>query len=194
MSEQIDSNLDNEGLFSLLYEELRTLAGHVCRGNTPSAMIQPTMLVNEVYLKMAKALEHIDDMNETRMLAIAAKAMRQVCIDHARSVRTQKRGGDWQRVTISNVQADHGSELCIDLLDLDEILLELGQFDPRQLQVVELRFFGGMSAKQIAEVLDISPKRVELDWRMARAWLAIRLDKGSNKETDDQGEGAENAT
>ena len=174
----------SEALFTRLYEDLRTLAGKVCFINGTSATIQPTVLVSEVYLKLRGHLDH-EPISENGLLALAAKAMRQVCIDHARAMRAQKRGGDWQRITITNAQPEHGSELVIDLLDLDSVLEELGNYDERQLRVVELRFFGGMSAKQIADVLGISPKRVELDWRMARAWLAVRLAEAQPRADDD---------
>lgn len=175
----------SETLFSRLYDELRDLAGRVCFLNGTSATIQPTVLVSEVYLKLHGLVDE-EPIGEHGLLALAAKAMRQVCIDHARAVRAQKRGGDWQRVTITNAQPEHGSELVFDLLDLDTVLEELGNYDERQLRVVELRFFGGLSAKQIAEVLGISPKRVELDWRMARAWLAVRLADDQPEADDDE--------
>lgn len=174
----------SETLFTRLYEELRSLAGRVCFVSGANSTIQPTVLVSEVYLKLHGLLDE-EPISENGLLALAAKAMRQVCIDHARGVRAQKRGGDWKRVTITNAQTEHGSELVFDLLDLDTVLKELGNYDERQLRVVELRFFGGMSAKQIADVLGISPKRVELDWRMARAWLAVRLSEESSQEDDD---------
>lgn len=174
---------DHGQLFTLLYEELRNLAGKICFINGTSATIQPTVLVSEVYLKLHGHLED-ESISENGLLALAAKAMRQVCIDHARSMRALKRGGDWQRITITNAQAEHGSELAFDLLDLDSILTELGNYDDRQLRIVELRFFGGMTTQQIAGVLGISPKRVELDWRMARAWLAVRLSE-NQPESDD---------
>ena len=170
-------NIPNQGsqAFAHMYNDLRAIAGSMCNSPGASATLQPTALVNEVYLKLAKSLDATTQMDDDHLLATAALAMRQVFADHARSLNTQKRGDGWQRVTISNVQQPDEPELAFDLLQLEELLTELGNYDQRQLKVVELRFFGAMTYDQIARVLNITPKRVELDWRMARAWLAVKL-------------------
>ncbi len=168
------NSIPNSQAFAQMYNDLRAIAGSICNAPGASATLQPTALVNEVYLKLANSLDSTQ-MDDDHLLATAAMAMRQVCIDYARSMNTQKRGDGWQRVTISNVQQANEPELAFDLLQLEELLSELGNYDQRQLKVVELRFFGSMTYEQIARVLDITPKRAELDWRMARAWLAMKL-------------------
>lgn len=175
-------NDQNGEIFARMYAELRSIAGSMCFASGSPVTLQPTALVNEAYLKIFKSLES-HDLDKTHLLSIAAIAMRQVCIDSARAMKTQKRGGEWNRVTISNLHQDHENELAFDLLILDELLTELGNYDQRQLKVVELRFFGGLTSDQIASVLDISPKRVELDWRMARAWLAMKLKESNPDES-----------
>ncbi len=172
----------NGELFARMYAELRSIAGSMCFASGSPVTLQPTALVNEAYLKIFKSLES-DGLEQTHLLSIAAIAMRQVCIDSARARKTQKRGGGWNRVTISNLHREHGGELAFDLLALDELLTELGNYDQRQLKVVELRFFGGLTTNQIASVLNISPKRVELDWRMAKAWLAMKLKESNPNES-----------
>ncbi len=168
------SHESSDVLFARMYDELRSIAGSVCFASGSPVTLQPTALVNEAYLKIFRSLESAE-LDQTHLLSIAAIAMRQVCIDAARAVKTQKRGSGWNRVTISNLHHRDGNELAFDLLTLDELLTELGNYDQRQLKVVELRFFGGLTNQQIATVLNITPKRVELDWRMARAWLALKL-------------------
>lgn len=172
----------NAVLFERMYAELRSIAGSMCFASSSPVTLQPTALVNEAYLKIFKSLES-DDLDKTHLLSIAAIAMRQVCIDSARAMKTKKRGDGWNRVTISNLPRDIENELAFDLLLLDDLLTELGNYDQRQLRIVELRFFGGLTSDQIAKVLDITPKRVELDWRMARAWLALQLKESNEHES-----------
>lgn len=136
--------------------------------------LQPTALVNEVYLKLARS-PITDDVPKSAFLAIAARAMRQVLIDHARGRLADKRGGDWHRVTLGTGFAE--SELdALDLIALDEALTKLTAQDERLGRVVELRFFGGLTIDEAAQVLSVSHATVESDWKFARAWLKQRLE------------------
>ena len=172
-----------------MYDELRAIAGALCDAPGAMATLQPTALVNEVYLKLAHSLES-NEMDRDHLIATAARAMRQVCADYARAMSTQKRGEGWKRVTISGVPSpqsqrsgqSHGEDLAFDIMLLDQLLCELGNYDERQLRVVELRFFGGMTYQEIAHVLEITPKRAELDWRMAKAWLGSKIKEHQSDE------------
>tara|TARA_R110002111_G_scaffold90248_1_gene140567 strand:- start:74 stop:460 length:387 start_codon:yes stop_codon:yes gene_type:complete len=112
--------------------------------------------------------------SKSHFLGVAAKAMRHILIDHARMKRTKKRGGMFGRVTLSGIMAADTSEE-FDALDVNDALLKLEGIDQRQAKIVELRFFGGLNTSQIAEVLGVSPRTIELDWRFARAWLRREL-------------------
>lgn len=179
--DQSTSSDGNALLFEKIYTELRSIAGSLCFASGSPVTLQPTALVNEAYLKIFKSVES-DELDETHLLSIAAIAMRQVCIDSARAMKTKKRGDGWRRVTITNMRRSSENELAFDLLLLDDLLTELGNYDQRQLRVVELRFFGGLTSNQISKILEITPKRVELDWRMARAWLALKLEESNQNE------------
>jgi RNA polymerase sigma factor (TIGR02999 family) len=160
-------------LLPLVYAQLRALAGSYFQQQQLSHTLQPTALVHEAYLKLVdqSAMEWKD---RAHFFAVAATAMRQILIDHARRKHAAKRGGDWQRVTID--QAASPSSLGeIDVLALDEAMTTLASIDPRQARVVELRFFGGLSVEEAAEALKVSTRTVELDWRMAKAWLSKAL-------------------
>jgi RNA polymerase sigma-70 factor (ECF subfamily) len=160
-------------LFGLVYEELRAVSAGCLRNERPDHTLQPTALVNEVFLRLIKQTQ-IDWKNRAHFLAVAASAMRQVLIDHARGRKRVKRGGPAQRVAMADAItpiADADPEL----LDLEEALQRLATMDPRQSRIVELRFFGGMTVEEIAHVLGVSRSTVEAEWRMARAWLRREL-------------------
>ncbi len=160
-------------LMELVYDELRSLAGSYARDQRAGHTLQPTALVHEAFVKLVdappdgwKGREHF--------FAVAATAMRQVLTDHARSRGAQKRGGGWDKVTLQEgLVADPGHD--VDLVALDEALIELAGHDPRKSRVVELRFFGGLTAEEAARVLGVSLSTVESDWRAARAWLQLRM-------------------
>jgi RNA polymerase sigma factor (TIGR02999 family) len=156
-----------------VYSELRAIAEVCFRGQSSGHTLQPTALVNEAIAKMIRS-DSKQWESKTHFLAIAAKAMRHILIDHSRRKRAEKRGADFGRVTLSGAAiADPSAEY--DALDVDEALVKLEQIDGRQAKVVELRFFGGMNTVQIAEIIGVSPRTVELDWRYARAWLRREL-------------------
>jgi RNA polymerase sigma factor (TIGR02999 family) len=160
-------------LFSVTYEELRRLASTVKRGD-PSATITPTALVNEAWLKLAGSPE-LASTSPLHFKRIAARAMRQVLVEAARRRSAEKRGGgDVAFVTFDDalaqpVTASH------DLLALDAALEELARLNPRQAQMVESRFFGGLEVSETATLLGVSEATVLRDWRAARAWLAREL-------------------
>ena len=156
-------------LLSLLYDELRLLAGHLMRGQPADHTLQATALVNEAYLKLMKRDDRTWE-NRSHFLRVAAKAMRCVLIDHARARLAGKRGGGWRVAPLEEaaVFTDRPSR---DLLSLDDALEELAGLDPRMAQVVELRFFGGLGVEETARVMDISTATVKREWMTAKAWL-----------------------
>lgn len=169
-----------ERLLPVVYEELRGLARSYLRRQPPGHTLQPTALVHEAFVRLASASSP-DFRDRVHFMAVAATAMRQLLVDHARKDKAAKRGGgagespEWQRITLSAVAADsHGG---IDLLDLDDALRELATLDPQQARIVELRYFGGLTIDEAAEEVGVSTATVEREWRAARAWLAARLQK-----------------
>ena len=164
-----------ETLLVLLYNDLRRQASSYFRAQRGDHTLQPTALVHEAFVRIA-GNANISWEGRSHFLAVAAKAMRNVLADHARKRRAEKRGGAWERVTLTGLGSDDG-ERMIDALDLDEALAALRQADERQARIVELRFYGGLSVDEVAHLLEVSPRTVDLDWRMARAWLRNRLDE-----------------
>lgn len=162
----------SDDLFSLAYEELRRLAASVTRGD-PSATINPTALVNEAWLKLA-ASPPGEGLSRLHFKRIAARAMRQVLVEAARRRGAQKRGDGIAAVTFDD-GLDYPATGAGQLLGLDVALEELQRLDPRQAAVVEARFFGGLDAAEIAELLQISEATVLRDWRVAKAWLATAI-------------------
>jgi RNA polymerase sigma-70 factor, ECF subfamily len=164
-------------LFSATYEELRRLASSVRRGD-PSATLNPTALVNEAWMKMAKSPE-IASTSRLHFKRIAARAMRQILIEAARRRNAGKRGGG-QDVTVSFDDSYQRAPSCgEDLLRLDRALDELALMNPRQAALVESRFFGGLDVPETATLLNISEATVLRDWRAAKAWLAHELREAS---------------
>jgi len=160
-------------LIPLVYEELRALAAAYMQGERHELLLTPTALVHEAYLRLVDT-SRIDWKGKTHFLAVAAVQMRRVLVDYARARKTRKRGGDHLRVTLDEaVTLKPG--ISLDVLALNEALEKLAHLSPRQGRVVELRFFGGLSVKEAAFLLDISERTVKEDWRMARAWLMREL-------------------
>jgi RNA polymerase sigma factor (TIGR02999 family) len=159
-------------LFSLTYEELKRLASSV-RRDDPSATLSPTALVNEAWFKLAHSpqVAHTSPLHFKR---IAARAMRQVLVEAARRRQADKRGGGVRPVTLDEALDGMGTDVG-DVLELDAALDALAQLSPRQAQMVESRFFGGLDVKETAELLGVSEATVLRDWRSARAWLAREL-------------------
>jgi RNA polymerase sigma factor (TIGR02999 family) len=156
-------------LAPLVHEELRQLARHYLRGERIGHTLQPTALVNEAYMRFVN-LREIEWQNKAHFFAIAATIMRRILVDHARGRNYAKRGGAQQRVSLS--KADRfANQPDIDLVALDDALITLETMSPQQSRIVELRFFGGLTIEETAEVLGISHATVERDWAVARAWL-----------------------
>ena len=159
----------------VVYRELKAIAAaHLARGRPDE--LQPTVLVHEAYLKLLGA-SGADVRDRRHFFALAARAMRQLCVDHARARGAAKRGGGRAEVTLDEAVA-RAASLDIDVLDLDAALAELAELDEREARVVELRFFVGLSVEEVAEALETSVTTVEREWRAARAWLGRRLGKG----------------
>jgi RNA polymerase sigma-70 factor (ECF subfamily) len=164
-----------EELLTLVHQELRRLARRYMFGERPGHTLQTTALVNEAYLRLVNSRQ-VNWQNRAHFFAISAQLMRQILVDYARARRSQKRGGGIPRVTLD--EALMGSqEMGHDLVALDDALKALTELDPRKGKVVELRFFGGLSVEETAEVLKVSPDTVLRDWRLAKAWLAREMEK-----------------
>jgi RNA polymerase sigma factor (TIGR02999 family) len=164
-----------EKVTRLVYEELRRLAHHYMERQRPDHTLQTTALVNEAYLRLAGQEEPRFE-SRSHFLAVAAKAMRQILVDHARATVRQKRGAG-----IKAVELDEGALLSPEptraILDLNEALERLATLDARKAQVVELKYFGGLTQDEIAEVLKVSTVTVRRDWTFSRAWLYAELRK-----------------
>jgi len=160
-------------LMPLVYAELRRLARHYMRGERPGHTLQTTALVNEAYLRLVDA-RRVRWQNRAHFFAVSARLIRRILVDFARERGYKKRGGGVRHVSLDQA-LDLGQQPDKDLMALDEALQALAEFDPRKGQVVELRFFGGLSVEEVAEVLQVSPETVHRDWRLAKAWLKRRL-------------------
>lgn len=166
----------SDDLLTIAYDELRSIAAGVLGRKSDGDTLQPTALVHELYLRLAKRND-CQWQDRAHFLATAAKAMRQILIDHARRKRADKRGGGWRRVTLSKT-LDLAPVIDMDLVTLDDALESLAQLHERQARIVELRFLAGMTIPEVAHVLEVSEKTVKDDWRMARAWLMQKLSDG----------------
>ena len=177
---QPDARASPEQLLPLVYDELRRLARSYLRRERPGHTLQATALVHEAYEKLADQ-SRVDWRGRSHFFAVAAQLMRRVLIDHARHRGRLKRGGRDQRVTLEGIEgAPVGSEFDLDeLLSLDRALTKLEGLDRREARVVELRYFAGMSAKEVAGFLDVSERTVRSDWAHARAWLKNELTNGA---------------
>jgi RNA polymerase sigma-70 factor (ECF subfamily) len=169
-----------EKLLPLVYEDLRAIAASMLRRERASHTLQPTALVNEAYIKMVGGERKSWDGRE-HFLAVAAMAMRQILVNHARSRNTQKRGsGEVQALTFIEPVDSSDRASDIDILALDEALQALEREAPRLAKIVELRYFAAMSIQQVAIVLDSSERTINREWRVARAELAMRLREGTD--------------
>jgi RNA polymerase sigma factor (TIGR02999 family) len=158
-----------DDLFALVYQDLRTRAAFELRRRTPGETLGTTALVHETYLKLTDAAAlAVED--RRHFFAVAARAMRQIIVDHARRALAQKRGGGARAVTLDIPDAAPAVDAA-ELVALDRALTELIVLDERLARTVELRFFGGLSVESTAEVMDVSPRTVKRDWRKARAFL-----------------------
>jgi RNA polymerase sigma factor (TIGR02999 family) len=161
-----------DNLLPLVYLELRRCAAGYLRRERPDHTLQPTALVHETYLRLARQ-DRIAWQNRAQFFGVAAQMMRRILVDHARDRQAAKRPGGAFRVALSDRIA--AREPDCEILLLDEALQELTLLDPRQGQIVEMRYFAGMSEREVAEVLSISRSTVTREWQTARAWLYRRM-------------------
>ncbi|MEM9595661.1 MAG: sigma-70 family RNA polymerase sigma factor [Acidobacteriota bacterium] len=174
-----------EHLTPLIYGELRSIAQNAFRGERRDHTLQSTALVHETFLRLVDQ-RRVQWRNRAHFFAIAARLMRRLLVDHARSHRASKRGGG-QLLTLAEDPAV-APAADVDLIALDDALRRLSELDPRQARLVELRFFGGLTVPESAEVLGLSPATVKREWSMAKAWLFGRLATAPN-ETTGEGDG-----
>ncbi len=160
-------------LIAVVYDELRRLAARYMRRERTEHTLQPTALVHEAYIQLFKQ-QNVSWRNRAHFLAVAATTMRSILIDYARAHAAEKRGGSQRKLALeeSLVFSEGRSG---ELLRLDQALKELAEFAPREGRVVELRYFGGLSVEETAEVLQVSPKTVKRDWRRAKDWLHSQI-------------------
>ena len=171
---QGDSNAA-ERLLPLVYEELRGLAGRLMRSERAGHTLQPTALVHEAYLRLVGA--DVGWQGRSHFIGVAARAMRQILVNHALARRAEKRGGGHSPVSLELDEAVSAFETrSIDLIALDEALKTLAEIDPDQCKIVECRFFAGLTMIEIANLTERPLRSVEQDWSMARAWLRRQLD------------------
>ena len=168
---------DPNELFPLVYAELRRIAAREMRRERPGRTLQTTALVHEAYLRLLKDAS-LSFESRAHFLGIAARAMREILIEHARGRGARKRGGGAVRLTLDDLTASVAAP-AVDVLALNEALERLARLDERHARVVELRYFGGLSVEETAAALDLSPATVKRAWTLARAWLYRELESGA---------------
>jgi RNA polymerase sigma factor (TIGR02999 family) len=175
----VAEHVDADALVALVYSELRRLAHHYLRQERVGHTLQPTALVHEVYLRLAPQ-RAADWDDRGRFVGIAAHLMRQILVEYARGRGRAKRGGkDRLRVPLDEHVAVIDPAWCGEWEALDEALDRLARLSPRQSQIVELRYFAGLTVDEVADLLRVSPKTVKRDWSIARAWLRRELAESS---------------
>ncbi len=168
-----DGNRDAvDELIPLVYSELRHLAGHYLRSEREGHTLQPTALVHEAFLKLVQ--QNVQWQNRSHFFAIASNLMRRILVDYARGHLAEKRGGAGEKISLDEAFIFAG-EKPAQMIALDEALQKLAEIDPRRAKVVELRFFGGLTNEEIAEVLGVHSNTVLRDWNLARAWLKTQI-------------------
>jgi len=165
-------------LVPLVYDDLRRLAGGYMQRESPGHALQPTALVHEAYVRLIDQ-RRVQWRNRAHFFGVAASMMRRILVDHARARRAGKRGGDAERVTLVGDEVAAVEQNGIDVLALHESLERLAAFDPQQERIVELRYFGGLTIEEAAEVVGISPATVVREWTIAKAWLRADLSRSA---------------
>jgi RNA polymerase sigma factor (TIGR02999 family) len=168
-----------EKLFPLVYDELRRQAKRSLRQERSDHTLQPTALVHEAYMRLAGGSSLAVE-NRVHFFGIASRIMRQILVDHARQRNAEKRGGAAQRLSLENIDI-LPEQSAGDLLELNDALTLLERIDERKCKVVEMRFFGGLSENEIADVLGVSEKTVRRDWKFAKLWLFRELTEGNSE-------------
>ena len=164
-----------ERLMPMVYDELRRLAGHYMKTERKGHTLQATALVNEAYIRLVDMKVSWQD--RAHFFAVAARLMRRLLVDHARSHNRAKREGDAVKVTLGEA-LEVSSEPASNVLAVDEALTRLAEFDPRKSEILELRYFGGLNNDEVAEALNISRATVQRDLRLAKTWLIRELKRG----------------
>ena len=159
----------------MVHEELRRIARRCVAGERPGHSLQATALVNEAYLRLVD-VQRVHWQNRAHFLAMAARMMRRILVDHARGRLAEKRGGTMQRVTLGDAGAEPSAHDGLEVLALHEALERLAALDPEQARLVELRYFGGLGIEETAEALGVSAATVKREWAVARAWLRRELE------------------
>jgi RNA polymerase sigma factor (TIGR02999 family) len=165
-----------EYLVPLVYDDLRRLAAGYMQGEPAGHALQPTALVHEAYLRLIDQRQ-VQWRNRAHFFGVAAGMMRRILVDHARGRLADKRGGGWERVTLVGDEVAAAGSGGVDVLALHEALERLAAFDPRQERIVELRYFGGLTIEEAAEVIGISAATVVREWTIAKAWLRADLSR-----------------
>lgn len=168
-------------LMPLAYDELHRIARRYMRREPADHTLQTSALVNEAYLRLIDQ-RRVQWQNRAHFFAISAQLMRRILVSMARARHAHKRGNDARPVSLDDALVI-SNERAAELVALDDALLELARLDPRRSQVVELRYFGGLSVKETAEVLKLSEETVMRDWNRAKAWLHVQLDATANSDT-----------
>ena len=158
-------------LFGLIYGELRSRAERLMSAERRDHTLQPTALVNEAFLKVAKPGVSFE--SKLHFYNAASLAMRRILVDHAKGRKAEKRGGEWEQLSLADV--GEATDQTIDVIALDDALTKLGELSPRQAQVVQLRFFGGLTEQEVADLLGVTYKTVRRDWSAARVWLHAEM-------------------
>lgn len=161
-------------LMPVVYDDLHRIAAGYMRREPSGHALQPTALVSEAYLRLIDQ-RRVQWQNRAHFFAVAAGIMRRILVDHARQRRAEKRGGAWERVTLTGADVAQDGPNQVDVLALHESLEKLAVFDPQQERIVELRYFGGLTIEETAEVVGVSNATVVRDWTIAKAWLRAHL-------------------
>ena len=164
-------------MLPLVYDELRRLARAYLARERPDHTLQATALVHEAYLRLI-GQRQMDWNNRAQFVGMAAVMMRRILVNHARDHAADKRGGDAKRVSLS-LAVDFGNVPSVDLIALHEALNDLEALDPRKSRIVELKFFGGLTIAEMADVMELSPATIEREWNFSRAWLYDALTGGA---------------
>ncbi len=162
-----------DALIPAVYQELRRMADHYLRAENPGHSLQPTALVHEAYLRLIDQTK-VDWQNRAHFFGVAAQMMRRILVDHAKAKHRVKRGGTAPKVSLDETM-NLSSERAVELVALDDALNVLHELDERKSRIVELRYFGGLTVDETAQVLGVSDKTVMRDWNLAKAWLYQQL-------------------
>ena len=162
-------------LLPVIYDELRKLAANYLRRERPDHTLQPTALVHEAYLHLVDQTR-VNWQNRAHFFGVAAQIMRRLLIDHARKHNAEKRGQDYEKLSLDE-NIDRSVERSGELIALDDALNTLASFDEQKARLVELRYFGGLSIEETADVLGVTPTTVKRHWRLAKAWLYGELQR-----------------